>query len=62
MMKSELFLSVLICAAIACADDPKLGETWYVSTAKLTLRAKPDALSKAVGELKYKDAGFLARV
>lgn len=46
----------------AYGEDPKLGETWYVSTAKLALRTKPDALSKVVKELKYRDAAMVKGV
>jgi len=55
-MKKQILIMALAGSMVAYGEDPKLGETWYVSTAKLTLRAKPDALSKAVKELKYKDA------
>ena len=41
---------------VANADDPEVGDTWYVSTENLTLRAEPDALSKAVKNLPYKTA------
>ena len=61
-MKKQLFFVVAASVMIGFCDDPKLGETWYVSTAKLTLRAKPDALSKAVKELKYKDAAKIKGV
>ena len=61
-MKLKLLALTLACAASTLADDPKLGETWYVSTAKLTLRARPDALSKAVRELKYRDAAKIKGV
>ena len=55
-MKKQILIMALVGSMMAYGEDPKLGETWYVSTAKLTLRAKPDALSKAVKDLKYKDA------
>ena len=61
-MNLKLLILTLVCAATAFAEDPKLGETWYVSTAKLTLRAKPDALSKAVRVLKYRDAAKIKGV
>ena len=61
-MKRQILFAALAGAVMAYGDDPKLGETWYVSTAKLTLRAKPDALSKAVRELKYKDAAKIKGV
>lgn len=61
-MKKQILIMALVGSMMAYGEDPKLGETWYVSTAKLTLRAKPDALSKAVKELKYKDAAKIKGV
>lgn len=61
-MKSKLFYIVVISTLIGYCEDPKLDETWYVSTIKLTLREKPDALSKAVKELSYKDAATIKGV
>lgn len=58
MKTKKIAMLGVVCAA-ACAvlgDDPKAGETWYVSTEKLVLREKPDGLSSALGALKYKDA------
>lgn len=37
-------------------SGPRPGETWRVSTEKLALRERPDALSKPVGSLAYGDA------
>lgn len=61
-MKTLTAVFFMLSALVVMAEDPKLGETWYVSTAKLTLRAKPDAFSKAVKELKYKDAAKIKGV
>lgn len=55
-MKTQMLIYVLACVLVANADDPKVGDTWYVSTENLTLRAEPDALSKAVKNLPYKTA------
>lgn len=55
-MNLKLLILTLVCAATAFAEDPKVGDTWYVSTENLTLRAEPDALSKAVKNLPYKTA------
>ena len=58
-MKTKKLATLGILCAAACAalgDDPKAGETWYVSTEKLVLREKPDGLSPALAALKYTDA------
>ena len=55
-MNLKILIPLFACAASAYADDPKVGDTWYVSTENLTLRAEPDALSKAVKNLPYKTA------
>lgn len=56
MNKRTLVMGLLLVASTSFADGPKLGEIWYVSTAKLALREKPDAFSKSVKELRYRDA------
>lgn len=59
----KMVLTVAVAGMLAAyGEDPKPGETWYVSTAKLALRAKPDALSKVVKELKYREAATVKGV
>ena len=54
--KQLLFGVMCALACVAVGDDPKAGETWHVSTEKLVLRERPDGLSPALCELKYRDA------
>lgn len=58
--------TVLLVAALAVAtafgEDPKVGETWYVSTASISLRKEPNGLSPAVATLKYKTAAKISGI
>ena len=44
------------CATSVDFDGPRPGETWHVSTETLPLRERPDAQSRAVRALAYRDA------
>lgn len=61
-MKKLVFVACVFGVTMAWAQDPQPDETWYVSTSKLILREKPDALSKAVQELQYRDAATIKDV
>ena len=54
--RNALVLTALCATSAMLADDPKAGETWYVSTEKLVMREKPDGLSPALCALKYRDS------
>ena len=53
---TALALAVAGCATTESFDGPRPGETWHVSTESLSLRERPDAQSRAVKELSYRDA------
>lgn len=60
-MKSyTIVISALVLAGCATNEPkfngPKPGETWYVSTERVTVRQSPHELSPAVKTLSYKDA------
>lgn len=49
-----VIMGVAFAVTTVFAEDPKVGDTWYVSTDSLSLREKPTALSESVKTLKYK--------